>query len=277
MPFSVFILILAAALFHAVWNIIVKGGANKLYEIGINAFGGGFGALFLLPFVPLPGFACVPMLALSCLTHILYYLAMAAAYKAGELTLVYTVMRGCAPIITAITLAVLGVPLHIAGWIGLFLLCGGILSLAEDKSSTGQWKPILYAVRASCVIMSYTLADGFGARAATSSLAYTCWLYIVNMLPIQLWIISRHGREYLIYFRKRAPVGICGGLCGLASYGIAIWAMTRAPIALVAALRETSVIFGMILATLFLGEKLTPLRILAVLLVTAGAMLARLD
>lgn len=278
MSSTVFLLILAAALFHATWNIIVKGGPNKLFEIAINALGGGIGGLCLLFFTELPGAACLPMLALSCLSHIAYYLAMAKAYKSGDMMLVYTVMRGCAPVFTALAMTFMGHPLGWRGWAGILLLCCGILSLAADKKSPGKKaRPILYACLCSFIIMTYTLADGLGGRAAISSLAYTCWLYIINMIPIQIWVVTRNGGEYLAYLRKRARVGIPGGFCGLASYGIAIWAMTKAPIALVGALRETSVIFGMILAVLFLGEKLTPARAIAALLVTCGAMLARLD
>lgn len=278
MSVTVFLLILAAALFHATWNIIVKGGENKLFEIAMNALGGGIGALFLLFFTELPGFECLPMLALSCLSHIAYYLAMAKAYRVGDMMLVYTVMRGCAPVFTALAMTFLGHPLAWRGWLGILLLCCGILSLATDNKSQGKkTRAILHACACSFIIMTYTLADGLGARSATSSLAYTCWLYIINMIPIQIWVLTTTGKEYLKYFRKRARVGIPGGFCGLASYGIAIWAMTKAPIALVGALRETSVIFGMILAIFFLGEKLTPARAIAALLVTCGAMLARLD
>lgn len=277
MSYSIFFLILAAAFFHASWNLIVKGGENKLFEIAINALGGGLGALFLLPFTDFPGTACLPMLILSCLSHIVYYLAMAAAYKTGEMILTYTIMRGSAPVFTALTLTLLGHPLPFLGWAGILILCCGILSLAVDNSpSDKKKKSVLYALRAAFIIMTYTLADGLGARSASSSLAYTCWLYLVNTVPIQIWVITRNGKEYLTYLKKRAPLGILGGLCGLASYGIAIWAMTKAPIAIVGALRETSVIFGMILAVLFLKEKLTFRRLLAVILVTLGAMLARL-
>lgn len=278
MSSSVFFLILAAALFHATWNIIVKGGDNKLFEIAINALGAGIGALGLLFFTELPGVACLPMLALSCLSHIVYYLAMAKAYKSGDMMLVYTVMRGCAPVFTALAMTFMGHPLAWRGWAGILLLCCGILSLATDNKSQGKkGRAIFHACLCSFVIMTYTLADGLGARASVSSLSYTCWLYIVNMLPIQIWVLARSGKNYLRYLRKRAPIGIPGGFCGLASYGIAIWAMTKAPIALVGALRETSVIFGMVLAIFFLGEKLTPARAMAALLVTCGAMLARLD
>ena len=190
----------------------------------------------------------------------------------------YAVMRGSAPIFTAIAMTLLGSALNIYGWGGILLLCAGIFCLAWEQKMTkgGSLTGILYSLRVSLVIMGYTLSDGFGARASGDAVSYACWLFVLNIIPIHLFVFWKHGRDYVAYCRKRAAIGIFGGLCGLASYGIAIWAMTVAPIALVAALRETSVIFGMILAVLFLGEKLAPMRVLAIVLVMAGAMAARL-
>lgn len=278
MSYSVILLVLAAALFHATWNIIVKGGSNKLFETAMNALGGGLGAIIILPFLPLPAPESWGLLAVSCCCHLTYYLCVAAAYRIGDLTLVYTIMRGAAPMLTAIVLCIAGVPLGLYGWGGVILLCCGIFTLAMEQklAHKGSLKGVLYSLRTAFVIMGYTLADGYGARLSGNSISYTCWIFFLNIIPIHLYVLLRYGHEYTDYLKKRAVIGITGGLCGLASYGIAIWAMTMAPIALVAALRETSVIFGMIMAVLFLGEKLTPLRVLAILLVMAGAMLARL-
>lgn len=275
---STFVLlcVLAGAFFHATWNIIVKGGSNKLFEIGLNALGGGLGAALLLPFVPLPASDCLLLLALSCLFHLLYTLCVAAAYRITDLSLAYTIMRGTAPVLTALALLVYGVPLPLKGWLGVLLLCSGVFCLALQQKARGTLKGILYSLRTSFAIMAYTLADGFGARLAGDSLSYTCWLFFLNIFPIHIYILLKDGRAYLPYLRSRGTTGIAGGLAGLASYGIAIWAMTVAPIALVAALRESSVIFGMILAVIFLGEKLTAWRLVAIFLVVAGAMLVRL-
>lgn len=275
----VILLVLAAAMFHATWNIIVKGGSNKLFETALNALGGGLGAMFILPFLPAPDRACWGLLALSCCCHLTYYLCVAATYRVADLTLGYTIMRGAAPILTALVLFMAGVPLGVAGWGGVLLLCAGIFTLALEQklSHKGSLKGLFLALRTSFVIMGYTLADGYGARLSGNSVSYTCWIFFLNIFAIHIYVFARHGHDYLKYLRGRAAIGIAGGLCGLASYGIAIWAMTIAPIALVAALRETSVIFGMIMAVLFLGEKLTPLRCLAIVLVMCGAILARLD
>lgn len=272
----VLICVLAGALLHATWNIIVKGGSNKIYEIGMNALGGGLGASVLLPFLPAPNPDCYWLLALSCSFHLIYYLCMAAAYRIADLSLGYTIMRGSAPILTALALLFFGVPLKATGWLGVLFLCAGVFCLAIQQRANGSLKGILYSLRTSFAIMAYTLADGFGARQAGDALTYTCWIFFINIFPVHFYIFLKDGKNYLPYLRKRATPGLLGGLAGLASYGIAIWAMTRAPIALVAALRESSVIFGMILAVIFLGEKLTPLRLVAILLVAAGAMLARI-
>lgn len=276
MSISVILLVLFAALLHATWNIIVKGGSNKLFETAMNALGGGLGAAILLPFLPLPNPACLWLLAASCCCHLAYYLSMAAAYRIADLTLGYTIMRGTAPILTAIALAFCGIPLPLTGWGGVLLLSAGLLTLTLQQRKKGTLQGVLYSLRTAFIIMGYTLADGFGARLSEHSLSYTCWIFFLNIFPLHVYVFAKHGREYLGYLKQRAAIGISGGLCGLGSYGIAIWAMTVAPIALVAALRETSVIFGMLLAVIFLGEKLTLIRVLAILLVMAGAMLARL-
>ncbi|MDE5879841.1 MAG: EamA family transporter, partial [Desulfovibrio sp.] len=225
---SVILLVLGAAFLHATWNIIVKGGENKLYETAMNALGGGLGALFILPFFPFPDRAAWGFLALSCCCHLTYYLCVAAAYRVADLTLGYTIMRGTAPMLTALALCLIGVPLGLAGWGGVILLCSGILTLALEQklAHKGSLKGVLYSLRTSFVIMGYTLADGYGARLSGDSVSYTCWIFFLNIFPLHIYVLARYGRDYLRYLRRRAVPGISGGLCGLGSYGIAIWAMT---------------------------------------------------
>lgn len=276
MSYGVIALVLLAAVFHAVWNIIVKGGKNKLFEAAFNTLGGGLGALCILPFVGFPPGDCWLLLGLSVIFHLLYSISMALTYRVAPLTLAYPIMRGAAPMITALVLAFFGSFLSFYGWAGIILLCGGIFVLALQQKQRESWKGAFLALRTALAISAYTLADGFGARAAGESLVYTAWLFAFNLVPLNAWCLVRHRGEFIGYVRARIGTGMLGGLCGLASYGIAIWAMTVAPIPLVAALRETSVIFGMILAVIFLREKLTPMRAIAIILVAGGAMLARL-
>lgn len=282
MSAGLILLVLCAALLHATWNLIVKGGGDPLFEAALNALGGGLAALCLLPLAPVPAPEGRAILLCSALFHLLYYLGVAATYRAADMSLGYTLMRGSAPLLTALALLALGAPLSPGGWGGLALLCAGILSLALEplRRRGGDMRGIGLALATACIICGYTLADGYGGRIAGTGVGYTLWLYVINIVPLGAWMLARHRAEFLAYLRRRGPrrtaLGLSGGLAGLASYGIAIWAMTKAPIALVAALRESSVIFGMLLAVLFLGERLSASRVLAVLLVAGGAMLLKL-
>lgn len=278
MSAAIMLLILGAAVLHATWNVIVKGGDNKLFETAINALGGGLGAAVFLPFVSLPAPEAWPFLILSCIFHLGYYFCISAAYKFVDLSYGYTIMRGCAPMLTAFALMLLGDPLPPAGWLGVALLCGGVLTLTTDslRGKSFQFKGTLAALGTSAVIMCYTISDGYGARASGNGFSYTCWIFVLNIFLLNGYVLLRHGTVYVRYLRKRAKVGLFGGLCGLGSYGIALWAMTVAPIALVAALRETSVIFGMLMAVFFLGEKCTIARICAIIMVVCGAMIVRI-
>lgn len=275
MSLTVFLIVLCAAFLHASWNIIVKGGGNKLFEMAINALGGGLSGLLLLAFLPAPARESWPLLALSCICRLFYMPSLAAAYRHGDLSVSYAIMRGTAPILTAFALLCFGVAINLYGWLGIFLLCSGVLLLGLHGGGASG-KTTFLALRTSVVIMCYTLADGFGARLSGNGLSYACWLFFFNIFPIQIYILLRHREEYLAYPAKRFLMGLFGGLCSFLSYGAAIWAMTQAPIALVGALRESSVIFGLILAVIFLKEQLTFRKALAIALVCAGAIGCRL-
>ena len=133
----VLLLVLAAALLHATWNSIVKGGSNKLFESSMNALGGGLGALLILPFLPAPAPESWGLLALSCCFHLTYYICISQAYDKVDLSMGYTIMRGCAPMITALALLLLGNHISLTGWGGVLLLCLGILTLTLEHVHKG--------------------------------------------------------------------------------------------------------------------------------------------
>ena len=269
--------ILFAALLHALWNVIVKSGGNKLFETGLNAFGAGICALCLLPFLPPLPQAAWPYLGMSCMCHLGYYICISAAYERVDMSFAYTVMRGCAPLLTSLALLALGVNMSLGAWCGVLALCAGILCLGTDNIRRGYgWSEIFLSLRTSCLIMGYTLADGLGARESGNAATYATWIFLINVVPVHVSILWRYGRGYVSYARTRLVVGTLGGFASMGSYGIALWAMTLAPIAVVAALRETSVIFGMLLAMWLLGERFTPLRGFSVLLVVSGAAVLKL-
>ena len=239
MPAHIALLVLFAALLHATWNTIVKGGENKLYESALNALGGGLGALCLVPFLSFPASAAWPFLGLSCCCHLAYYVSIAEVYKVVDLSVGYTIMRGSAPLFTAVAMVSLGTSLSPAGWGGLLAICSGIACLALQGGPSRLGRHGLWLVlRTAFIIMGYTLSDGFGGQRSGDSVGYACWIFVLNIFPLHAVVLARSGRDYLRYARKRALPSLGGGLCGLGSYGIAIWAMSAAPIALVAALRQ---------------------------------------
>lgn len=279
MTTTLIVILLGSALLHAIWNALIKGGSNKLFETALKTSGGGLCALCVLLFLPLPAPQSWPYLAGTAVIHLFYYLLLARAYKDAEFSYAYTIMRGSAPLFTAlVAVFVLGHSLKPGGWAGVLLLSAGILLLALDCLRCGLFRagPTILALANSLTIMGYTVVDGTGVRLSGHSVSYVCWVFFLNIFPILIVTLSRHGKEYFRYARTRWKYGLTGGFCSAVAYGLSVWAMARAPISLVAALRETSVVFGMLLAAFFLKEKLSPARILSVFVVAAGAVCIKL-
>ncbi len=276
----VILVILGSAMLHAVWNAIIKGGSDKLFETALKTGGCSAVVLFILPFLPLPLPESRPYLAGTVCIHFFYYLFMAYAYRGADLSYAYTIMRGAAPLFTAlVSFFVLHEPLSGTGWLSVFILSAGVLVLAVDAVRRGGFSmsATAFAMGNAFVIMGYTVVDGSGVRLSGNAVSYVCWASFCHAFPILVFALAARGPSaYLAYAAKRWKYGVLGGTCGLLAYGIVLWCMTRAPIPMVAALRETSVVFGMLFAVIFLKEKVTAARVAAVLLVLAGAGLMRL-
>ena len=275
----VFLVVLGSALLHAIWNAIIKGGNNKLFETVMNTTGGGLVALVALFFLPAPHPESWPYLAATCAIHIFYYSSVAYAYAGADLAYAYTLMRGASPLITSlVAVFLLGDTLGTGGWLGIAMLSAGILALAADSLKRGSLpvKVTLIALGNAFVIMGYTVVDGSGVRLSGNAITYVCWVYVLNALPLPCFVYATRWRAYASYVRSRWHYGLFGGSCSVLAYGCSLWGMMHAPIATVAALRETSVLFGMVLGVLFLHERLTPARVLAIGLVIAGAMVTKM-
>ena len=275
----VLLVVLGSAALHAVWNAIIKSGDDKLIETAMKTGGGALTALLIIPFVPLPLPESRIFIAATVGIHIFYYLFIVYAYKGSDLSYAYTIMRGSSPLFTALfSVLVLQEVLPASGWAGIIMLSFGVLTLAVDAMYHGGFNlpATVLALANAFVIMGYSLVDGHGVRHSGSAASYICWVNFCNFFPITIFTIITRKREYFRYVKKRWKYGLFGGACSLVAYGLALWGMTRAPIAMVAALRETSVVFGMLFAVLFLREKVTFARVLAVLLVLAGAVILRL-
>jgi drug/metabolite transporter (DMT)-like permease len=266
--------VLAAALLHAAWNALVKSSADKQLDTYAVAAGSGLLALVLLPFFPLPASASWPWLAGSAVVHILYFIFLAGAYRWGELSYVYPMMRGGGPMIVAATGAlVFGEILRGSEWLGVLLICAGILAFA---SGAHDRRATLFALANAVVIGAYTLIDAAGARASAAPVSYTLWFFVANGVVITAIGVLTRGREVPRYFARSWLRAAGGGACALGAYGIALWAMTRAPVALVAVLRETSVIFAAVIGAVLLKEKMTRRRLVATGAVLAGLIVLRL-
>jgi len=184
-------------------------------------------------------------------------------------------MRGTPPLLVALVSSLLlGVTISLPGWLGVALISAGLLSLTL-RSSKGNGRGVVFALVNALVIASYTLVDSFGVRASGSPIAYTMWIFVLTGVPLAAWALLGR-RDFLPYARGNWHLGLAGGLGTLISYGLVLWSMTMAPVALVAALRETSILFGTIIAVLVLKEKVTRTRLIAVLIIAAGAAALKL-
>jgi drug/metabolite transporter (DMT)-like permease len=274
-PAGVTLAVLGAALLHASWNVLLKSGADKELESISIAVGSGFLALVIAPFLPAPASASWPWLAGSALVHILYFVFLAGAYRWGELSYTYPVMRGGGPMIVALVGAVaLGEVLPLKETLGVVLICAGILAFASGRHDPRATR---FAIANAVVIATYTLLDGQGARASGAPVSYTLWFFAATGIVLLVYACARgRGAAIAGYFRLKWPRALLGGALAVGSYGIALWAMTRAPIALVAVLRETAVIFAAFLSAIFLREKMTRRRLVATGAVMLGLIALRI-
>lgn len=275
MSLEVLLLVLFAALLHAGWNALIRASSHNLQDACLLVVGAAFWTLFLVPFLPLPKSESWGYLALSVVIHVLYFFLLALCYRFGQLSFSYPIMRGVAPAMTALAMAlVFGESLSVGGWLGIACICGGVLLLSGDawRSKSLSWAAVAPALATAVVVVCYTLVDGHGVRLAGHALAYTCWLFLLTAAAfIVLSAVLGHMSSWR-RTRGQWLRGLFGGACSLASYGLVLLAMMRAPIALVAALRESSVVIAAIIAVCCLGEKLTWLRVLSICAVTAGAV-----
>lgn len=272
-------IVLLAALLHAVWNVLVRASEDKMRDAALVVGGAGLWMCAWIPFAPVPAVESWPYLVASALIHVVYFSLVGLCYRDGEMSLVYPVMRGTAPVFSCLVVALLlEEDISPEGWAGVLLVSGGVLLLArEGAGSTGApGRALRLALINAGVIVLYTLVDGVGARASGCALSYTGWVFLLTALPMLSGLALLNGPEILRTMLDKWPRALFGGACTFGSYGLALWAMTLSPIALVAALRETSVVFGGLMAVLFLRERVRPLRVLSLALVLAGAVLIRL-
>ena len=271
--------ILLGALLHATWNSLIRAGSDKMLNTLLIVVGAGLVTACFLPFVPIPAPASWPYLAASIVIHVVYFYFVAISYRGAELSFVYPIMRGAAPAVSAVAVVfVLNESPSPLGWAGVLIVCSSIVLLTADSWRKGalRFAPTALALANAGVIVIYTVVDGIGARASGNAFSYTGWMILLTAIPATIFCFVKRPR-FMASIRANFGRVLAGGACVFGSYGLALWAMTHAPIALVAALRETSVIFGTIIAATFLHENVGPMRYLAILGVTAGAIAIKLS
>ena len=278
--------VLFGALLHAGWNALVKSSGDKELDTALVHF---LGAVVALPFALAAGLPPVqvwPFIGASILIHIAYYITLAGAYRHGDLGLTYPIMRGSAPLLVALGSSfVLGEALSPLAWLGVLGVTVGValVGLSHMGEALHHHRALRFALANAVVIASYTFVDGTGVRATVAAghsvATYVLVLFVLDGLPYPALVYFRRNaaarRAVLSYARGRWRLAALGGAASIGSYLIALWAMTRAPVALVAALRETSVLFATALSVFVLGERFGAQRALGAAVIVGGVIALR--
>jgi drug/metabolite transporter (DMT)-like permease len=237
-------------------------------------------AALALPFLMLPASQSWPYIAASALIHIFYFLLIGAAYRSGDMSHAYPLMRGTAPLLIALASAPLvGEQLAPGEWGGVLLICGGIFGMLLARSVTGHshGRSSRFALMNAVVIAAYTVLDGVGVRISGQPVSYTLWMFMLQAIPIVAWTATYKRIELVAGFRTRWPHALIGGACSMGAYALILLAMEHAPIALVAALRETAILFGLAISALFLKERLGVRRLVPAVVILLGVAMLKLS
>jgi drug/metabolite transporter (DMT)-like permease len=265
--------VLGAGFLHASWNALLKSspGGDALLDTATVVAGSSLWGFAVVPFVSVPASAAWPYMAASAVIHFGYYLTLAGAYRTGDLSFAYPLMRGTAPLLVALLgIAWLQELPSLPMALGIVLISLGIVSIAFSQQRKHPRSAAYWAFANAGLIAGYTLIDAAGVRVSGNAASYVSWLIFLEGLPFLVWVVSRRGHAAVRYLQNSAPRGLVGGACSLVAYGIVLWAMTRAPVAAVAALRETSVLFAALLASLWLKEGFGLTRLAGALSVVLG-------
>lgn len=279
MTSPVFLVVILAALLHATWNAVVKSGADKHVSMAAVVIGHLPFALATLPFVPAPTMQSLPYLGVGIVLHFGYQLFLLHSYKAGDLTQVYPIARGSAPLlVAAISVLFLGEILQSSELAAISVIGIGILSITLTRHKTGQRNPkgAGLALITGCFIAAYSLVDGTGARLAASPLGFYGWLAIGNAAAMTAFVAATQPATLRNISLNAKHVFWLGGAASFGAYGLVMWAFTKAPIPLVTALRESSIIFALLIGVLVLREKLSLGKLTSTAITLIGVAMLRL-
>jgi len=277
MTWPVLLLVLFGALLHASWNALVKSSSDKTLDTALIHVLCSLLALPVCLYVGPPPAESWPYILGSLVVHVGYYFALAGAYRHGELGLTYPLMRGTAPMLVAMTSFVfIGEDLTPLAWLGVACISGGVLLLGVTREWWSHRKAILFALCNAVLIAVYTVIDAKGARSSGHVVQYISMLFVLDGWPFAILVFMQRKGQVWPYVRERWPVAAGGAFASIGSYAIALWAMTVAPVAMVAALRETSVFFAALIGAWFLKEVWTRQRIAGTVAILSGVAALRL-
>lgn len=270
--------VLFAALLHATWNAMIKVSGDRLVIMGVTTATTSVLALPILFYLPLPAPESWPYLFLSACVHTFYMLVLVRAYGLGDFAQVYPLSRGSAPLLTAILgFLLLNEAMEPFELAGMLLIVAGILGLALETSAgvLQLSRPaLLYSLLTGLCITAYSLVDGIGVRLSGNSASFILWMFFLDGFLVPLIAFTRRPRAVFLSTIKAVwKTGLLVSLLSTTGYAIIVWAFSQERIAPVAVLRETSVLFAILISVLFIKEAFSTLRVLIACLILAGIIL----
>ena len=268
---------MAAAFLHALWNALIKLGTSKIGAmviLSVMEVPIGLGvAFFMGPINP----AAIPWVIAAGVTHFAYKFFLSYAYERGDLSRVYPIARGAAPMIVAVAgIFLLSDEMNTRQYIAITVLAGGILLMARGVFASGENRRLVpFALGSALATATYTLIDGQGARISGNAVSYIAWVFVADGLIFSLGMLALRGRAVVPTGAHAWRMGTIGAAASFGAYAISVWAMTFAPIALVAALRETSILFAVLIGWLAFGERMTREKVVAAMVNVSGVILTR--
>lgn len=277
MSLGVLLAVLGAAFLHALWNALIKTGTSKIGAMVILSIAEVPIGVAVVIFRPLPAAEVWPWVLAAGCAHFFYKTFLTFAYDRGDLSRVYPIARGAAPmIVTLVGIFALSDSITGHQYAGIFVLGLGILLMARGVFQRGEDRRLLpFALGSACATATYTLLDGMGARVSGDAIAYVAWVFIADGLLFAGGTIALRGIDVLPRDGRSWRLGTLAAAASYGAYAVSVWAMTLAPIAVVAALRETSILFAVLIGWLAFGERMTRDKALAAVIIVAGVMLTR--
>lgn len=278
MSLGVFLAVLGAAFLHALWNALIKLGTSKVGGMVILSIVEVPIGLAVVAVTPAIDPAAIPWVIAAGCTHFAYKFFLSYAYDRGDLSRVYPIARGAAPMIVALVGAVvLADAVTTRQYLAIAVLAFGILLMARGIFTSGEDRRLLpFALGSAVATATYTMIDGLGARISDSPAAYVAWVFVADGTFFTLGMVALRGWDVVPRNLHAWKLGTLASAASYGAYAVSIWAMTFAPIALVAALRETSILFAVLIGWLAFGEKMSREKALAAAVIVAGVVLSRL-